>query len=69
MAKIEDLMPKAGNDWGGIEQITPTLRFGYANDFLLVEKTLSDGSAGVYPIPQIAEEHMEAFLAWMANLA
>lgn len=68
MAKIEDVMGAAGGDWGGTEQVTPTLRLGYANDFLIVEKTLPDGTSGIYSVPFIEKEHYEAFLAWKASL-
>lgn len=68
MAKIEDLLPQAGGDWGGIDQINETIRVGHANNFLLWEKTLADGSVGVYPLPFIEEEHFESFLAWKATL-
>lgn len=69
MAKIEDVMEASGGDWGGIEQITPTLRLGYMNDFLIVEKTLADGTSGIYSVPFIEKEHFEAFLAWKATLS
>lgn len=68
MAKIEDLMADAGGDWGGIEQVTPTLRIGYANNYVLMEKTLEDGSPGVYAVPFVPQEHMASFLAWLASL-
>lgn len=69
MAKIEDLMEQAGGDWGGIEQITPTVRFGFANEFVIVERTLPNDTSGVYALPYIPVEQMESFLAWRASLS
>lgn len=64
MAKIEDM-----NDaWAPTEQLTPTLRIGYGNEWVYLEKTLPDGTSGVYNIPHIPPEHMESFLAWRASL-
>lgn len=65
--KIEEIMDQAGGDWGGIEQVTPTLRLGYANNFVIVEKTTPSGT-GIYCLPFIEQEHIESFLAWKASL-
>jgi hypothetical protein len=66
--KIEDMMIAAGGDWAGVEQLTPTSRIGWANNFLLVEKTLENGDTGIYPLPYVPEDRFEDFLAWLANL-
>lgn len=68
MARIEEVMALAGGDWGGIEQITDTLRIGYAQNYILVEKTLPDGNAGVYNLPHVPAEQMADFLAILASL-
>lgn len=67
--KIEDMMEAAGGDWAGIEQLTPTSRIGWANNFLLVEKTLENGDTGMYPIPYVSEADFESFLAWKESLS
>jgi hypothetical protein len=67
MAKIEDVWGTDG-DWGGIEQATPTLRIGYGNNWVYMEKTLPNGDVGVYNIPHVPQEKMADFLAWLANL-
>ena len=62
--KIEDM-----NDaWAATEQLTPTTRIGYGNDWVYIEKTLPDGSVGLYNLAHIATEHMQSFLAWKATL-
>ncbi len=67
MARIEEVLPIDG-DWGGIEQLTPTSRIGYGQNFIFVEKTLSDGSVGVYNLPHVPSERMADFLVWLASL-
>jgi hypothetical protein len=67
MARIEDLMADAGGDWGGIEQLSVDTRIGYAQNFVLMEKTVN-GEAGVYILPHVPQEHMASFLEWLASL-
>lgn len=73
MARIEEVMPLDG-DWGGIEQITPQTRLGYAQNFLFVETLKAGGDAnnpadyGVYNLPHVPADRMADFLAWLANL-
>lgn len=65
---IEGAMQNDG-DWGGVEQLTPTSRIGYGQNFVFVEKTLPDGNVGVYNLPHVPAERMADFLSWLANLS
>lgn len=67
MANLEQAMASDG-DWGGIDQINDTLRIGHGQNFVFVEKTLPDGSVGVYNLPHVPSDRMADFLVWLANL-
>lgn len=67
MASLEDNL-KLDGDWAGIEQLTPTSRIGYSQNFIMIEKKLPDGSVGVYNLPHVPSERMADFLVWLAGL-
>lgn len=69
MARIEDFYDKLGH-WADLEpdQISDTVRIGYGDNFLLVEKTTPTGGSGVYVVPHIPEDRLDSFLAWLSGL-
>lgn len=69
MATIEEFFANVDGDWGGIEQVANGVRMGFSNNFVVVERTLPSGEGtGIYPLPFIASEEIESFLAWRVSL-